>query len=564
MEPGSSKSKSKLLGTGCCRAAGVHEQSSLFRCAVPGRPLAFASGFGGAKQGSPLHPLDPAAVLAALVAFLLVPSPRPASADTLDDVRRTGVLTWGADAIEGGAPYVFRDPQVPDRYIGFEVDLAEALAREFGVRAEFRQNAWDALVPGLKRGDYAVVMNGLEITEDRAEAIAFSKPYYVAAEQLAVRRETYTINSLADLKGRKVGTLKASLAERILQGEGGIEVRSYDGQGTPYLDLAGGRLDAVLMDTPIALYYAKPNPELKLAGAPISEARYGIGIRKEDAALLDAVNHALDRLARAGTLRAIYERWGIWNETTARYLGDERPGTGPAPDYEAYLRRTGQAPTFWTRLGRYAGYLPDLLEGAKWTLVISVLAMAMAIALGIALAVARLYGPGWLSRPAWAYVELVRGTPLLIQLYLIYYGLPNLGVRLDPFVAGVLGLGLNYAAYEAENYRAGLQSVAGHQLEAALSLGLRRGQAVRYVILPQAVRVVIPPVTNDFIALLKDSSIVSVITIVELTRKYYEMAGENFDYLGIGLLAAGMYFFIGLPFAWLARRLERRIAVYVR
>src|SRR3989475_12649749 len=159
-----------------------------------------------------------------------------------------------------------------------------------------------------------------------------------------------------------------------------------------------------------------------------------------------------------------------------------------------------------------------------------------------------------------AYIEVVRGTPLLIQLYLIFYGLPNIGIRLTPFFAAVFGLGLNYAAYEAENYRAGIQAIPRGQMEAALSLGMTRAQALRHVIVPQAMRLVIPPVTNDFIALFKDSSIVSVITMVELTKVYGQLASTYYDYIGVGILTAAIYFLLGLPFVRLARWAEARLA----
>ena len=138
---------------------------------------------------------------------------------------------------------------------------------------------------------------------------------------------------------------------------------------------------------------------------------------------------------------------------------------------------------------------------------------------GLVVVLLRLYGIAPVRWTAKAYVEVVRRTPLLTQLFLIYYGLPEIGIRLNAFLAGILGLGLNYAASEAENYRAGIQSIRRGQTEAALALGMSRGQTLRYVVLPQALRVVISPVTNDFIAMFKDSSIVSVITMVELRRK---------------------------------------------
>jgi len=199
-----------------------------------------------------------------------------------------------------------------------------------------------------------------------------------------------------------------------------------------------------------------------------------------------------------------------------------------------------------------------LLKGALVTIEISALAMALAIVCGLALALLRLYGIAPLRWLAVAYIEVIRGTPLLIQLYLIYYGLPNVGIKLNAFVAAVLGLGLNYAAYEAENYRAGIQAVPRGQMEAALSIGMSRWLALRAVILPQAIRIVIPPVTNDFIALFKDSSLVSVITMVELTKVYGMLALTTYDFMGLGLVTAAIYFGLSYPVSLFAQHLERR------
>ena len=153
----------------------------------------------------------------------------------------------------------------------------------------------------------------------------------------------------------------------------------------------------------------------------------------------------------------------------------------------------------------------------------------------------------------------MRGTPLLIQLLFIFYGLPNVGLRLSPFIACVLGLGLNYTASEAENYRAGLLPMPAGQWQAAYPLGLTQGKALRLVILPQAVRLILPPLTNDFISLLKDSSLVSALTMVELTGAYNRLATETFDYFGTGLLVAFLYLLLGLPFVRLARSMEERL-----
>jgi polar amino acid transport system substrate-binding protein len=210
-------------------------------------------------------------------------------------------------------------------------------------------------------------------------------------------------------------------------------------------------------------------------------------------------------------------------------------------------------------LREWPKYLPLLLRGAVTTIELSVLGMLLAIVLGLVVVLMRLYGIFPLRWFACVYVEVIRGTPLLIQLFLIYYGLPQIGIRFDPFLAGVLGLGLNYAANEAENYRAGIQAIPRGQTEAAMALGMSRAQALRRVILPQSLRLVIPPVTNDFIAMFKDSSIVSVITMVELTKVYGILAMSTYDYIGLGVMTAGIYFALSYPTSIFAHWLEKRL-----
>jgi polar amino acid transport system substrate-binding protein len=182
--------------------------------------------------------------------------------------------------------------------------------------------------------------------------------------------------------------------------------------------------------------------------------------------------------------------------------------------------------------------------------------MLLASAWGLVLALARTEGRLW-GRLATIYIELVRGTPILLQLYLLYFGLAPF-VSLSPWTAAVLGLGLNYAAYEAEIYRGAIQAVPRGQWEAASALGMSRPLTYRRIILPQALRVALPGMVNDFISLLKDSSLVSVLTVVELTKRMTIVAVDNRGWLVPGLLCAALYWTLGYPFARLARRWENR------
>ncbi len=474
-----------------------------------------------------------------------------------------GVLRWAGDA-EGGAPYEFQDPADPDRIIGFEVDIVNAIGRILGRPTRFVQNQWDGLVPGLAAGNYDMIVSGLEITPDRSRVISFSRPYYLTFEQLTVRSGDSDIRSLEDCRRRTVGTLKGSLAQRMLESRSDIKVLSYDGQINAYEDLSNGRSDAVLMDHIIALYNVPVLRGLKMTGPPVGRLEYGIGMRKDDTRLLADVNRALREMIASGELRRILDDWGLWTPMCATLFADYSPGSVRAESYQRYLASRLRTPSAWERVKQYAGYLPLLGRGALVTLELSLISMSLAVTLGLLVALSRLYAPAVGRGLASAYIESIRGTPLLIQLFLIFYGLPHVGIRFSPMLAAVLGLGLNYSAYEAENYRAGIQSIPRTQMEAALALGMTRLQALRHVIVPQALRLVIPPVTNDFIALLKDSSLVSVITMVELTKAYSQLASIHYDYLGIGLLAAAMYFLVGLPFVRLARFAERRFSPEIR
>src|SRR5439155_10075976 len=267
-------------------------------------------------------------------------------------------------------------------------------------------------------------------------------------------------------------------------------------------------IDAAVMDTPIALYYAT-GPQVKNIELTSARESFGIGIRKSDDELLHQVNAALESLKQDGTLKKIYRDWGIYNAATAQAFGDRDPVTNDnAVRYIDYLDAIRTKRSFRQQLAQYWNYLPLLLEGALVTIEISAAAMAIAISLGLCMAVLRVFAAPIVSWLMIAFIEVIRGTPLLIQLFMIFYGLPALGIRFSPLWAAIIGLGVNYAAYEAENYRAGIQSIPRGQLDAALALGLTRLQTIRKIVLPQAVLLVIPPVTNDFIALLKDSSLV--------------------------------------------------------
>jgi polar amino acid transport system substrate-binding protein len=465
-------------------------------------------------------------------------------------LRANGELRWGGD-LQGGEPYVFESPAQPGAIVGFEVEIADALARELGLRAKFHQNDWSNLIPSLERGDFDLALNGLEDTPSRRARLRLSRPYFVYGETLAVRAGS-SFHTLAELSGRRIGTLNQTVAQELLLLQH-ADVVLYEGQQEPYLDLSRGRVEGVLLDHVIADRYGCGQVGISCVKQDLARGTYVIGMRPSDVELGTRVDAALSQLIASGELRHILEHWRLWdarqNELSVRAAAldaprDPRIGP-PAPT----ALQNGPAMS--------AAQLGLFLQGALITVLISVCAFGLALPLGVLLAVIRSHGGSVARFLATAYVELFRGTPVLLQLYVLYYGLSSV-IRLGPVEAAILGLGLNYAAYEAEVHRGALNALPRGQAEAADSLGLSRYQVLRHVLLPQSLRIALPALTNDFVALLKDSSLVSVITVVELTKRMTIVAVELRDWVVPGLLCAGMYFAISFPLSRLSLWLERR------
>jgi len=487
--------------------------------------------------------------LAASAAALLV-CPAPAEPGGRE-------LVWAADP-EGGAPFVEADPAHPDRLVGFEVDLAGLLAARLGLTPRFLNVAFTSIDQSIRRGDADIGLNGIEDTPARRAALATTIPYYEFREVLSVRTaDAGRFRSLADLRGRRVATLGGTIAYEILQhAERDLGVRpvSYDDDLHPYSDLVLGRVDAVLLDNVLAERRRRTIPGFVVQPGSVAVGHYVGVLALANRRLRDAIDDVLRGAMRDGSLERIFRSWGIWNDDQRalyrRLLGGEPVPPATGFDAEPDLAAAGP----WAAARRY---LPSLLQASAVTLALSCLSMALAAGLGVLMATGRLYGGRALRSALAGYVELMRGTPLLLQLFVLYYGIAA-AVRLPAFAAALLGLGLNYAAYESEIYRSALEAVPAGQLEAARTLGLSEAQVFRYVRAPQAFRLALAPMTNDFVALLKDSSLVSVLTVLELTKQTQIFATNLGSWVVPGLLCAALYLAMSLPLSALARRLERR------
>jgi polar amino acid transport system substrate-binding protein len=480
-------------------------------------------------------------------------------------------LRWGGDKA-GGAPFIYEEAGKGE--IGFEVELATFLGKKLGRAPQFVQCDWDNIPDTLERGDIEIGLNGLEFLPDREDKFPSTIPYFVYTLRLIVKSDNDAIRSWDDLrkpKGEKykIGVLRGSFAHRYMEDHFSKDaevIPTKEVDETFQLVEDGDRMDATVQDSPAAIYYVQQGrrPKLKVVAAPVDAGFYVIITRPDAKELRKQLDAALKDGLASGELETIYRKYGLWDAQQER-LGywHIRPWPSSKPA-ETEERQKSSGLTL-------AGIADKIVQAAWMTIKLACCSMPLAILLGMLTAVGRMYGPWPLKVILTVYVEILRGTPILLQMYVWFFLIPAAVRQLGgdelaswfsaaPFYVGVFGLAINYSAAEAENYRAGLQAIPKGQMDAALALGMSPWTSIRRIMLPQAFRVVIPPVTNDFIALFKDTSICSMILITELTGLYYQYKYDRDLVLQLAFTIALIYLIISYPLSVLASRLENRLS----
>lgn len=472
---------------------------------------------------------------AALLLFLILPG--AVSAQTsLQRVRQNGTLRIGTDATYPPLEYVENG-----QFEGFEIDLANAVARELGVRAEFINASFDGIFPALQNGSFDAVVSSVTITPERSASMLFSDPYYDSGQLIAVRQGTQGITTPNELVGKKVGVQINTTAHSDLQKRTGVDVAVYNTIDLALLDLKNGRIDAVVGDAPVLRFMIRQSfQELQTVGRRFTDEKFGIVFAQSSEDLRRATNAALWRIQDSGEYDRIHEKW--FGEAAERAADQQASGSRPSAFDTSIVRKT------WTLF----------LKGVWMTAKLAFLSLFLGLPIGLFLSLARVQSSRLLSVPAAFYVEVIRGTPLLVQILFIYFVLPLFGIHLPAFTSGVIALTINSAAYISEIFRAGILSIDAGQMEAARALGMSYAQAMRRIILPQTFRRVVPPLTNEGIALLKDSSLVSVIGLTELARTGQELASRYAAPLTIWPIVALCYLLLTFPLTRVAEYLERR------
>lgn len=495
--------------------------------------------------------------------------------DALTRVRSRGVLRFATDATY--PPFEFMQA---GKIVGFDQEIIEEIGKELGIKVEMISMEWSGVFASLETGKCDLAIAGATITEERKKGNAFTRTYFLSGQVLARRKGDLTVVKPEDLlKGNRTAAVQQETTGQFAMEKRGMpkdRLHRFDTLQDALLDTRNQKSDAAVGDLPVLIdMIRKGYPELEVVpGGPFVEENLGIVGRLDARDLIAAVNNALDRIMADGRYARIYEKWTGQPATTAmiaklyaeRNAGTPipadiavavaKPVTAVKPVDDGKTVTSGNA--FTIRFDVLASALPALIAATGLTLLLTVLTLVLGVPLGLAIALVRLAPIPPLRALATFYVEVVRGTPLLMQIYVIYFVLPGFGISLPPFLAGLTALSLNSAAYVAEIFRAGIESIDAGQREAARALGMSGSQTTQYIILPQTIRRVLPPLTNEAVALLKDSSLVSVVALSELMRVGKEIATTAGAPTTIYLAIALLYLALTLPLTTLVRYLESR------
>ncbi|MEI2581810.1 ABC transporter permease subunit [Scytonema sp. PRP1] len=437
---------------------------------------------------------------------------------------------------------------------GFDIDLMNAIAQSAGFQVKYQRMPFDGMIPALQAQTVDAAVAAMTITAQRAKTISFSRPYFKSGVAIATRIDNQNITNFDSLKNKIIGVQIGTTGAQKAQNIPGAEVRTFNDSPLTLQALLNGNVDAVLNDQVVILYGIKSGnlKGLKVVSSLLTEEFYGIPTPK-GSPYLQTINQGLATVLKNGTYSQIYQKW----------FGIQPP---QLPEKSPIENQTSEGVSeLLTSLGIIWKSLPVLLGGALITLQLTVLSVLLGTLAGSLIGIVRLHPAPFLRSCARGYVEFFRGTPLLVQIFMIYFGLPavvqsfGFTFSLNRLAAAVIALSLNSAAYIAEIVRGGIQSIEPGQAEAAQSLGLSSVQTMRYVIFPQALRRMLPPLGNQFISLLKDTSLVAVIGFEELFRKGQLIVAQNYRSFEIYAAVALVYLFLTLLSSQAFSRWERSL-----
>ncbi|MCB5954521.1 ABC transporter permease subunit [Enterococcus sp. CWB-B31] len=448
-----------------------------------------------------------------------------------DKIMDRGELIVGLSA--DYAPYEFHaNVDGKDTIVGFDVAIAQKIADDLGVDLKIEELGFDALLGALKTGKIDLIISGMAPTVERLKEVDFSTAYMDVQQRVIVRKEDQdTFKTTDDFEGIKVGVQKQSTQEELAKNEltGSIPT-SLQKVPDIIMNLKNKKVDAVILEGPVAEAYVDRNDDLVFADVEFveGEKQTAIAMAKNTPILKERVNASIQTIKDNNLLD------GYKKDAAALMFEDNE--------------------NFIQKYGRF------YLNGAGYTIFLAFIGVLFGGILGGILALMKLSKSKILRALAIIYIEYVRGTPLLVQIFIVYFGTGVLGLDLSKLAAGCIALSLNSGAYVAEIVRAGINAVNKGQLEAARSLGMTQPQAMRYIILPQAIKNILPALGNEFVTVIKESSVVSVIGVSELIFQAGNVQGASFKPFLPYLVVSLIYFVLTFTISRLLGVAERRMS----
>lgn len=476
-----------------------------------------------------------------LLAALLTAACGSDSASVDDPLKAAGVLRVGTEGTY--SPFSYHDQS--GQLVGYDVDVARAVGEKIGVPVEFVEVPWDSIFTALEAGQFDVVANQVTITDERKQKYDLSDPYAIGEGVIVTRADDNSITSLDDIRGKVAAGTATSNWAQVAQ-DAGARLEPVEGFAQAITLLNQGRVDVVVNDSIAVNEYLATTGDTSVKIAATLEgytSEQAFAARK-NSGYLPELNKALDELRADGTLAAISNKY-----LNVNVSGGEEGSPPPPPRSKLDI----VLDNLW----------PMAKAAVTVTIPLTIISFVVGLAIALGVALARLSSNALLSGAARVYISIIRGTPLLVQLLIVFYALPGLGIKFDPFPAAVIAFSLNVGGYAAEIIRSAIQSIPKGQWEAAETIGFNYAGALRRIILPQATRVAVPPLSNTLISLVKDTSLASTILVTELLRTAQTAAAPTFDFFTLYVVAAAYYWVICLVLSAGQVRLERRLERYV-
>ncbi|HDG5980262.1 TPA: ABC transporter permease subunit [Staphylococcus aureus] len=472
-------------------------------------------------------------VLGLLISSAMVyinPTAHAEQDQTWEKIKERGELRVGLSA--DYAPMEFEHTvNGKTEYAGVDIDLAKKIAKDNNLKLKIVNMSFDSLLGALKTGKIDIIISGMTSTPERKKQVDFSDSYMMTKNIMLVKKDK--VNEYKDIKdfnNKKVGAQKGTEQEKIAQTEiENASITSLSRLPDVILALKSGKVEGAVVEKPVAEAYLKQNPKLGISNVKFNEEEKDtvIAVPKDSPKLLSQINKTIKEVKDKGLIDK-------YMTNAANEMNDDS--------------------------GFISKYGSFFLKGIKITILISLIGVALGSILGAFVALMKLSKIKIISWIASIYIEILRGTPMLVQVFIVFFGITAaLGLDISALVCGTIALVINSSAYIAEIIRAGINAVDKGQMEAARSLGLNYRQTMKSVIMPQAIKNILPALGNEFVTLIKESSIVSTIGVGEIMFNAQVVQGISFDPFTPLLVAAALYFVLTFVLTRIMNMIEGRL-----